>query len=221
MFAVTGMETALSSDRFAPARAARNTTYMVRVGKHFLRGHQRVAFPPIAGADVSGEACPMEMLAERDVDPSATRPEKRRALWAANRVLRLIDARDAPRVGSLNPAAYVARADLLDLFAWHRQRYLSAQADADTEESNWLRDAERAYRNVDGEPSKIEAEISQLRVDGPAMVPLAAGAAVHLKDATDVVGTRIGRGRPSVATTANNTDRDLALRVLNASEHVA
>ena len=77
-------------------------------------------------------------------EASSTR-RRRQMLRSAERSLRMVDARDAAQTFDMDAVRLVNAAELSELIAWHRRRFVLAQADAPADELQYLRESVRLY----------------------------------------------------------------------------
>lgn len=100
-----------------------------------------------------------------------TRAVRKTSLRAAERCLRLVNARYARDVVLPLPSSPLQLGELFDLLVWQRERYQRQRDDAPTAEAAWLADAAGLYAqqalSVRDQPAVIVKGLPQLEVEGP------------------------------------------------------
>jgi hypothetical protein len=128
-----------------------------------------------------------------DLSQPSSRTERKRRLRAADRALRMVDARDAAATLSLNPRARLFDAEMYDLLLWQADRYRLAAADAPAAEAGYLFDAAQACRTGAGRiPRQPPAETwnrPRIELSGPTSIALTSQTEAKIEVALALLGT--------------------------------
>lgn len=108
----------------------------------------------------------------RGADRAEPTPEVLERAAAADHLLRLLDPRDASRVGPVMPAGLLQRGEWIALLAWQQERTTAALADAPAAEREYLTQLLRDARAVSPQPGGREKSAAAVLIDGPASLML-------------------------------------------------
>ncbi len=120
----------------------------------------------------------IETTVEKSADLSdpATRSKRLSALQNADRMLRLVDIRDAGRATKLSPTAQLSAAAMYDLLVWQERRMSSAIVDAKPIDVEYLTVAETSYRDqatrIPLQPTSAAGSDIALSIAGPTSLNL-------------------------------------------------